>query len=497
MQRRISAAVLSLAAACVLHVSPALAQFDGASPITGDLKTGFETITEEQAEDWLSLLAGPKFQGRGTGQTGYTKAAFWVAGKAAEFGLEPKGEGNTYFQYLPMTKRSVDPTQTTLSGPKGLRIKAEGNLGFDRTTDVPEVAGQVVFLTVKGNVRQMPEGVDLRDKFVIYTADETAQRLASFIIGRAGPVAALQVTEDEPVYASQLSGGGRRSRGGSSIGGTITRDAALELVEAVGGEADWLDVDKAEETEAHEVDEEVSLQLRVREESAGAPNVVAWLPGSDPELRDEFIIIGAHLDHLGMRGDTMYPGADDNGSGSTAVLSIARAMAENPVKPKRSILFMWFTGEEMGLLGSAYFANNPTLSLDNVVCMFNMDMVGRDEETEEETAEENRKTLHLIGSKRGDPELHETLMDANEFVNFEFEYDQESVFGRSDQASFYRKGIPVAFVFGGFHPDYHQPTDKPAKINYTKIASTARFFYVALHMAADHGKYERIETVEQ
>ncbi|MDA7978175.1 MAG: M28 family peptidase [Pirellulales bacterium] len=496
MQTRISAGLLVLAA-CVLCASPAFAQFEGASPITADLKTGFETITEEQAEDWLSLLAGPKFQGRGTGQTGYTKAAFWVAGKAAEFGLEPKGEGNTYFQYLPMTKRSVDPTQTTLTGPNGLVIEAKGNLGFDRTTDVPQVAGKVVFLTMKGNVRQMPEGIDLRDKFVIYTADRTAQRRASFVIGRAGPVAALQVTEGEPVYASQLVRGGRRGRGGSSIGGTISRDAAVKLIEAVSGDTDWLDVEKAEGTESHAVDAEVSLQLRVREESAGAPNVLAWLPGSDPELRDEFIIIGAHLDHLGMRGDTVYPGADDNGSGSTAILSIARAMTENPVKPKRSILFMWFTGEEIGLLGSAHFANNPTLPLENAVCMFNMDMIGRDEETENETAEENRKTLHLIGSKRGDPDLHETLMDANKFVNFEFEYDQESVFGRSDQASFYRKGLSVAFVFGGFHPDYHQPTDKPAKINYNKIASTARFFYVALHMAAEHGKYDRVDVEEK
>lgn len=494
MRGRMTSVCLTLAALLVC-ATPAFAQFDGAEPPPESLKVGFDTITADQANTWLSLLAGPKFEGRGTGQVGFTKAATWVAGKAAEFGLEPAGEGNTYFQFLPMTQMSVDADQSKLTGPGGLEIPVAGNMGFDRFTETPEIAGKVVFLTLKGEAPQLGEDIELRDKVVIYTADEAAARRASFMLGRQGPVAALQVTEDVPTNAPQLSrGGGRRGRGAASTGGKITKDAALKIVKAVGGEADWLDLSKTTEmVAAHPVDAEVKLEIRLREESAAAPNVVAWLPGSDPKVRDEFIVIGAHLDHLGMRGETMYPGADDNGSGSTAVLSIARAMCENPIKPKRSVLFMWFTGEEMGLLGSAHFTNNPTLPLEKMCCMFNIDMVGRDEEQQGETAEENRNTMHLIGSKRGDPALHEAIMEANKYVNFVFEYDQEDVFGRSDQANFYRKGSSVAFLFGGFHPDYHQPTDQPTKINYNKISSAARLYYVAIHLAAEHGKFASVD----
>ncbi len=494
--RGLSRVVLALAAVAVC-VTPTLAQFEGSAPVPENLRAGFDTITPEQANEWLSLLAGPKFEGRGTGQAGFTKAAFWVAGKCAEFGLEPMGEGGSYFQYMPIAKRSVDLAQSKLIGPNGLEIAGEGNLGFDRFTDAPEAVGNVVFLNLRGDIgRRLDEGIDVRDKVVIYTADEQASRRASFAIGLGGPAAAMQVIDAEPNNVPQMIMGRRRGRGGNSIGGSITREAALQLVAAVGGEESWIDNNASEETVAHDVDQQLTLQLRVREEETGAPNVLAWLPGEDPAMRDKFIIIGCHLDHLGMRGDTMYPGADDNGSGSTAVLSIARAMTENELKPKCSILFMWFTGEERGLLGSRHYANNPLLPMENAVCMFNMDMVGRDEETPDETAEENKKTLHLIGSRRGDPDLHDTLMEANEYVNFEFEYDQEDVFGRSDQASFYEKGLSVAFVFGGFHPDYHQPTDKPERINYDKIANTARFFYIALHLAAEHGMYDRVPTDE-
>jgi Zn-dependent M28 family amino/carboxypeptidase len=271
----------------------------------------------------------------------------------------------------------------------------------------------------------------------------------------------------------------------------ITQEAALKVATALGGGAAWLDTDKAGASSVNEVEGELLLQLRIRQSSAAVPNVIAWIEGSDPQLKHEYVVIGAHLDHLGYQGDNMFPGADDNGSGSTAILSIARALAENPVRPKRSVLFVWFAAEEIGLVGSAYYTNNPTLPLENMVCMFNIDMVGRNEEKSGETSEENENTIHLIGSQKGDPKLHEVILAANECVNFEFEFDEEGVFGRSDQANFYNKGTSVAFLFGGFHPDYHQPSDKPEKINYNKIASAAKLYYLAIHYAAENGPFVR------
>ena len=126
------------------------------------------------------------------------------------------------------------------------------------------------------------------------------------------------------------------------------------------------------------------------------PNVVALLPGGDPTLRHEFVVLGAHLDHLGVGSGTTFYGADDNGSGSTAVLNIAGALVANPVKPKRSVLLTWFAAEELGLLGSEYYCNNPALPHANMACMLNVDMVGRNEASIKETAEENEGSIHSV-----------------------------------------------------------------------------------------------------
>jgi len=240
----------------------------------------------------------------------------------------------------------------------------------------------------------------------------------------------------------------------------------------------------------HEPKQEVSLRLRFREEQAAVPNVVAWLEGSDPLLKHEYVVVGSHLDHLGIRNGQVYPGADDNGSGSTAVLNIAKAFATNGVRPKRSVMFIWFAAEEIGLVGSRHYANNPTKPTENMICMFNIDMVGRNEENANETAEENEDSIHLIGSKKGDQEIHELVLQANEHVGFRFEFDEEKVWNRSDQVNFYNKGVPVAFLFDGFHPDYHKPSDQPTEINFKKIASAAKLYYVAINLASDHGRFK-------
>lgn len=465
---------------CVSH-----AQYGDVPDAPDDLATGFETITADQAKQWLGVLAGPQFEGRGTGQVGYMKAAHWVAGKLAEFGLEPIGDGDTYFQIMPITRRSPDMDLCNLTGPDGLEIPGKGNLGFERYTDQSEVRAQVVFLSLKGAQAIIPEGVDLRDKIVIYTTDEDAFARAPRNIAMQRPAASIRIVDTEPKSIPQTIFPGRRSRS-TSVSGTIRNTAVEEMIKAFEIAEDW-----ADESNGIESGKEISIRMQMREEQAGAPNVVALLKGSDPELADEYVVIGAHLDHLGTSGGTVYPGADDNGSGSTAVLSIARAMAENPVKPKRSVLFLWFAAEEVGLVGSRYYTDNPILPLDKMTCMFNIDMVGRNEdEGEGDSDADNEGHIHLVGSQRGDTELHDLILQANKYVGFEFEMDMESVWNRSDQVNFYNKGVPVAFMFGGFHPDYHQPSDKVAKINYPKIASAAKLYYVAVHLAAAHGKFE-------
>ena len=475
------------------------AQFAGAEPVSDALKVGYDSITPEQAKEFLSVLAGPQFKGRGTGQAGYTKAAHWIAGKVAEYGLEPRGEGGTYFQMLPMVRLSVDAADSALTGPKSLKIACDGSIGLDRFADQSLVNGKVTFLQLRGANATLPDDLDLRERVVVFVTDEANAGRAPFLIARKGPALTLRVVEQPVASSSQLLRRDGRQRS-TSASGTITRAAANELLKAVDGEAAWLET-PAEDGEAaeletpaeavvahHPTDVEVALSLRIREESAAVPNVIAWLEGSDPALKDEYMVIGAHLDHLGERGGNVYYGADDNGSGSTAILSIARAMSLNAQRPKRSVLFIWFAAEEMGLVGSRHYTDAPTLPLDKMICMLNIDMVGRNEEKEGETAAENEQTLHLIGSKQGQTELHDIIMAANRHVNFTFEYDEEGVFGRSDQASFYNKGVAVAFLFGGFHSDYHQPTDELARIDFDKIASAGRLFYLTAFGVAEHGR---------
>jgi len=470
-----------------LGIAPAAAQY--ANPVSPpeELATGYNSITQEQAKKWLGVLAGPEFEGRGTGQPGYTKAAHWVAGKLAEFGLEPIGDNGTYFQMLPMKRRVPVIDECFLSGDD---FKITGKeIGLERFTSEQETTGEVVFLNLSGADPRLPNELQLRDKIVLYVTDQAAAQAAPRKIARKRPAAALRVISGAPRSISQLIRDGRRNRS-TSVSGTITKAAALEIAKSLGGNEKWLAPLGKDGVESHATGKQSTLRMRFRVEMAAVPNVVAWIEGTDRELNHEYVVIGSHLDHLGIRGGQVYPGADDNGSGSTAVLSIAKAFAENKVRPKRSVMFIWFAAEEIGLVGSAHYCENPTKPLKNMTCMFNIDMVGRNEESDQETPAENEGSIHIVGSQKGQTDIHSIVLEANKHVGFRFELDQEDVWNRSDQINFYEKGVPVAFLFGGFHPDYHQPSDRIEQINFKKIVSAARLYYMAIHLASEHGRFE-------
>ena len=477
----------------------ALAQYSPPALPPQELLAGFESITIEQSKQWLNVLAGPRFEGRGTGQPGYTKAAHWVAGKLAEFGLEPIGDNGTYFQMLPMQRRLPLIEECFVQGPDGLKIEAKGNLGFERFTDQQETTGEVVFLNFRGSNPRIAGDISLRDKIVFYVADKKATQYAPVQIAKKRPLAAIRLIPGQPNSISQLVREGRRQRS-TSVSGTINVNAAKELVKGLGGEVSWLEQPAKDGIMIHDkfasrenqppVAKSVTLRMRYRQELAAVPNVVAWLEGSDPELKHEYVVLGSHLDHLGIRGGQVYPGADDNGSGSTAVLNIAKAFTVNPVRPKRSVLFIWFAAEEIGLVGSKHYCDNPTKPLKNMLCMFNIDMVGRNEQNDNESSSENEGSIHLVGSQKGDTDIHDLVLQANKHIGFRFELDEEDVWNRSDQINFFQEGVPVSFLFGGFHPDYHQPSDRVAEINFGKLVAAAKLYYLAVNLASDHGPFQ-------
>jgi peptidase M28-like protein len=234
-------------------------------------------------------------------------------------------------------------------------------------------------------------------------------------------------------------------------------------------------------------------------------NVIGMIEGSDPKLKDTYVAFGAHYDHVGYfegeanqganaprslrppgpvtagaTGDRVWNGADDDGSGTVTIMGVAKAFATGP-KPKRSLVFVWHSGEEKGLLGSRYFADYPTVPMDKVVAQVNMDMVGRNRDDKAEEA----STVYIVGSDRISTEFHNITVDANgplaKPLTLDYEMndptDLEQIYYRSDHYSYAAKGVPIVFLTTGLHPDYHKNTDSVEKINFEKMARIGQYAY--------------------
>ncbi|CAM1368464.1 Peptidase M28 [Tenacibaculum litoreum] len=217
-------------------------------------------------------------------------------------------------------------------------------------------------------------------------------------------------------------------------------------------------------------------------------NVVAFIKGT--EKPDEIVVISAHLDHEGVKNGEIYNGADDDGSGTVAILEIAEAFkqaADAGKGPKRSILFLHVTGEEKGLLGSKYYTENPIFPLANTVTNLNIDMIGRVDDRHKG----NPNYVYLIGSDKLSTELHNISEAMNKkYTNIDLDYkynddnDPNRFYYRSDHYNFAKHNIPIIFYFNGTHADYHRPTDTPDKINYEMLENRARLvFYTAWEVA--------------
>ncbi len=466
-------------------VSPSIAQFADVAPCPVDLQVGFESITTEKIQSLVSVLAGPHFQGRGTGQKGYKKAAHWVAGKLAEFGVEPIYADGGYFQPVPLQQK-VPILQECYLRAGDVTIPAQGNIGFDTYSSQPSVLGNLIFVRCPTGRFKIPPSAILRDAIVIYWVEDSMLKYASQKIQSHQPAAMLRVVIDSPQSINQPT---FPSQPLMAIKGNISATAVDRLLVGAGLERIGDHTDAPQEVSIMTTHRSVALANPVRVTKIEVPNVIGVIPGSDPDLRHEHIIIGAHLDHIGITSGGIFRGADDNGSGCSAVLSIAEALTTNKTRPKRSVVFMFFAAEEIGLVGSNYYCQRPVLPLRDVTCMLNVDMVGRNESSAKETADQNEGSIHLIGARQGGNTLHDVISAANRHVGFRFELDEESIFDRSDQYNFYRKGVGTAFLFGGFHPDYHQQTDRVDRLNFKKIQAAARLYYLTVFKADQHGPF--------
>ncbi len=458
------------------------AQFrPGLAEVPSPLKTGFDSISPKDGKEYLGFLAGPDCEGRGTGEPGFEKAANYVAAHFKKLGLKSVMPDGSYFQYNDFWRVRTDPKSLVMT-IRGKTVPA-GDIGVQASGKVDKTGDAVLLVLGKETPEKLDDTVaaQLKSK-IVFVVGTVNRGIRSALID-----ADATVTVTEKVAAPGWTG---RASDPGTAGGfgrlTVRREALSNAISQAIYQPKTI---PAMVTELGKV----TLKASTQTEKIKIMNVVAKLEGSDPKLKEEYIGIGGHLDHLGNRNGTIYWGADDDGSGTTGVMQVAKALATNPVKPKRSVLFMAFYGEEMGLLGSAYLANNPPINLDNMVAELQMDMIGRDsygaqngDQRRIDKLEENHDTMRLVGSKRISTELDRLLMEANNAVGFKFKYDAEDVYTRSDHYNFARKGIPIAFFFCGFTPDYHQPTDTVDKINFDKIANTAKLVYLTTHALGDY-----------
>ena len=512
-----------LALALPLHALLAQAPTPAKSgPLPADRAIGGAEITAERLHGFLGVLASPEFEGRGTGQEGFRKAADFVRSHFERLGLEGGAEDGGYLQAVPWTQTRATPQGLGLVVARGgdvlWSLDVVAGLRGAASVETKVEAPLAIVVSTQTDGSDL-DALDLKDLAVIVllrtSAEDDANPRAARILMRArsriqtavqragGQLVAVahdRLWESTSAFEAS-SRPGRAAAGpaaaarGNAPAYCALRTADVEAILGVIGEPRSAGDITAP---AKILIDGVSLRLEIAVETGQAPawNVLGILRGSDAKLRDEFVGIGCHLDHLGKRGDTIYPGADDDGSGSAGLMGIAQAFAKNPNRPKRSILFMAFCGEEMGLVGSSYFAKNPTIPLEKMVAELQIDMIGRNEEGQrgEERPEDNLDCLHLVGSQKLSNDLHEVCLRLNdERAHFAFEWDEEGVFFRSDHWSFAKEGVPIAFLFTGFHPQYHQPTDTIDRIDFHKLMRVARYVYdlgFELAQADDRPKIE-------
>ena len=449
------------------------------------------TITAGDMSARIAFLASDALRGRDTPSQGLDAAAAYIASEFKRLGLEPHGDSSSYLQRYPFTIRTLhgDSTRLTVTTRNetgsyrfgtdlfawaGASSRTKGDLVFVGTT-MPHTAN-----SMRGRIPMIYVGgaLDRAWRTAVFNARNAA---------RDAGAEALVVVLDPAITAADI---GERARLFS------TTIAVAPVASAV-----FLRYDRARAVlrqAGHNLDDLITragppvtlsqstaqLTVPVIEVVHRPPNVVGMLPGSDPALRDSYVVLSAHMDHVGVgrpdaRGDSIYNGADDDASGTSAVLEVAEAFASMAARPARSIIFLTVSGEEKGLLGSQYFADHPTVPIRSIVANINMDMIARNAPDTIVALGQEYSSLGPLAQEvvRGHPELGLTV--ARDI------WPQERFFFRSDHYNFVRKEVPAIFFFAGVHDDYHRPSDEVAKIDADKAARVARLTYYLAHEIAN------------
>jgi uncharacterized lipoprotein YbaY len=471
----------SLAAALALGAG---AEHSGKPEVPKEWRAGWETITAEDASKIVHHLAGPEYLGRSALTPDFEKAAHWCADWMRANGIKPGAPNGTYFQPFTMEYRSPDyATLKVKVGGEDITFAKEGDFRFTANADVHDTV-PLAFVRLPNNVPLASlDWSKFRKRLVLIHPDTSAEDIRNILAAQAKTPSGVRgiVTVRDIDFAA---GGPTRVHAELApmtaipANFNISLDAARALARAADADAFAAQNMGKASVEYGEMVMHVKVK---REKWYSTMNVVGKITGSDPVLNKEAVVIGAHLDHMGIMRGATYWGADDNASGSGAAMMIGRALMANPVKPKRSVMICLWSSEERGLLGSQMYAGQPSVPMEDTVAYFNMDMVGRDAEFEpfNDKPEYNHNAVYCASAEFSSPELYRFLHDMNKYVGLNLRDDKNDRTRRSDTGSFYDKGVPVLKAFTGEHKDYHKPTDTPDKLNYPKMANVARWLYVS------------------
>lgn len=489
--------IMSLSGALILisGCSATIAGTPPTAPAIDAVASAVGEITPEVIVGHVSFLASDALLGRDTPSPGLETAARYIADDFRSLGLEPGGDEGTFLQRYPYTRTSMIREQrevsvTVGSGPKiewefgsdyyiipspqearGVPLIYGGNAATPRSGIAGTAAGAIVMFDVEGNPLQ-GTGEDLLAAFQ-----------AAGQAGAAGMVLILDASSTRDSIADMadgLSGAGLATP--IPIAG-VPGSRVAELFTAADLDLDAVRVDAS--SPAMLLDGVTfTLAAPVETSEHTPPNVVGILPGSDPALSGEYIVFSAHFDHVGVgmpdqQGDSIFNGADDDASGTAVMMGVARAFATMQPRPARSLLFLAVSGEEKGLLGSEYFAENPTVPIDGIIGNINMDMVGRNHP---DTVVAIGREFTSLGDLTdriliGRPELG--------LVAIQDPKPEDQSFFRSDHLNFLKQDIPAIFFTTGEHPQYHEASDHVELIDGDKIARVARLvFYLGEALAS-------------
>lgn len=459
------------------------------------------TITAKELSDMLYVYASDEFEGRETGEPGQKKAVEYLKQHYLDLGIASPLDGDNYFQPVPLEKQGTTETTITVN-----------NTTFNTFDDVITLSGGSTTTFTASDIVYAGHGIDaenysdynldVTNKIVLIKAGEPKDASGNYVTsGNTEPTkwvngrqalaskrdAAIKNgakgliimdTELFPRYAGFYKNQAGRS-GRLSLKSNETPMMLMMINENLGKalHPQILASDTAEK-----LNTKATFSMITKSEDIMSENVVAYIKGS--EKPDEIIVISAHLDHEGIKDGEIYNGADDDGSGTIAIIEIAEAFktaANNGHAPKRSILFLHVTAEEKGLLGSAHYTDNdPIFPLANTVANLNIDMIGRIDPKREG----DRNYLYLIGSDKLSTELHElSEMVNSKYTNITIDYtyndenDPNRFYYRSDHYNFAKNNIPVIFYFNGTHDDYHRPSDTPDKIEYDLLENRAKLIF--------------------